>query len=92
MLISLTLVGLLGLGIEADQVVDQMRQEVVTHAEKELRVPTYDAIVFTPLWVEYLKEHPDNSTKVIGMFGPSTVFGTTVKRARTPRPASFRLI
>ncbi|MGW8822878.1 hypothetical protein ACWGNU_12235 [Paenibacillus lautus] len=80
MLISFALVGLLGLSIEADQVVDQMRQEVVTHAEKELRVPTYDAIVFTPLWVEYLKEHPDDGTKVIGMFGPSTVFGTTVQK------------
>lgn len=80
MLISFALVGLLGLGNGADQVVEQMRQEVVTHAKKELRVPTYDSIVYTPLWVEYLKEQPNDGKKVIGMFGPSTVFGTTVKK------------
>gem|GEM_PF-1957806 len=80
MMISFTLIGLLGLSIRANQVVEQMRQEVVTYAEKELRVPTYDAIVYTPLWVEYLKKHLDDRTKVIGMFGPSTLFGTTVRK------------
>ncbi|EHB62637.1 hypothetical protein [Paenibacillus lactis] len=80
MMISFALIGLLGLSIRANQAVEEMRQEVVTYAEKELRVPTYDAIVYTPLWVEYLKKHLDDGTRVIGMFGPSTLFGTTVRK------------
>lgn len=79
MLLSFTLVGLLGLSYRAEQVVEHMRQEVVTYATKELRVPTYDSIVYTPLWVEYLKEQSNDGQQVIGMFGPSTVFGTTVR-------------
>ncbi|GAC42144.1 hypothetical protein [Paenibacillus popilliae] len=52
----------------------------MAYATKELRVPTYDSIVYTPLWVEYLKEQSNDGKQVIGMFGPSTVFGTTVKK------------
>lgn len=64
----------------ADTVVEKMREDVVIHAEKELRVPQYDSIVLTPLWIEYLQEQ-NFDEPVIGMFGASTVYGTTVKDA-----------
>lgn len=83
LLILMVILAIVGLAIVtrwADTMVEDVRQEVVEHAEKELRVPLYDSIVYTPIWLEYLQEQ-NFDTPVIGMFGASTVYGTTVKDA-----------
>lgn len=78
-MVLLAIIGLIGVTLWADTIVEKVRKDIASHAEKELRVPAFDSIVYTPIWIEYLKEQPDNATPVIGMFGSSTVFGTTVK-------------
>lgn len=79
-MVILAVIGLVGVTLWADHVVDKMKHDVVEHAEKELRVPQYDSIVLTPLWIEHLQEQTFDKP-VIGMFGASTVYGTTVKDA-----------
>lgn len=80
MMVSLAIAGLIGISDGASPIVDHMKEDVVTHAKKELRVPAYDSIVYTPLWIEYLNEQPDNGKQTVGIFGPSTVYGTTVMK------------
>lgn len=78
-MVLLAVMGLIGVTMWADTVVEKVQQDVAAHAEKNLRVPAFDSIVYTPIWIEYLKKQPDNGKPDIGMFGSSTVFGTTVK-------------
>lgn len=78
-MVLLAIAGLIGITVWAERIVDKVQEDVVSHAEENLRVPAFDAIVYTPLWVEYLKEQPKSDKPTIGMFGSSTVFGTTVK-------------
>ncbi|MCM3785545.1 hypothetical protein M3231_21465 [Neobacillus mesonae] len=78
-MLLLAIIGLIGITLWADQVVEEVEQEVVAHAEKELRVPAYDSIVYTPLWIEHLQKLPDDNKSWVGLFGASTVYGTTVK-------------
>jgi hypothetical protein len=57
--------------------IDKKREEVLQYAEKENRVPPWDAVVNTPFLIEHIQQHPPEQP-MIGLFGPSTVFGTTV--------------
>ncbi|KKO52559.1 hypothetical protein [Paenibacillus sp. DMB20] len=82
MMTAIAIIGLIYVTRRADGVVEKMKQDIAEHAEKELRVPAYGSIVYTPLWIEYLREHPVGNKPVVGMFGPSTVYGTTVKESR----------
>lgn len=78
-MVALAVIGLIGVTLWADTVVENVKQDVVEHAEKELRVPAFDSIVYTPIWIEHLQKGLESDKPVIGMFGSSTVFGTTVK-------------
>ncbi|WP_054958465.1 hypothetical protein [Paenibacillus dakarensis] len=80
-MLILAIIGLIVITQWAGSVVNTMKQDVVSHAEKELRVPQYDSIVLTPLWIEHIQEQGFDKP-VVGMFGASTVFGTTVKEAQ----------
>ncbi|REK55372.1 MAG: hypothetical protein C6W55_09915 [Thermobacillus sp.] len=73
----LALLVLMVLDRAADSTVQDMKAQVAAYAEKELRVPPYDAVVYTPLWIEHLREQP-KERPTVAFFGTSTVYGTTV--------------
>ncbi|TVX93851.1 hypothetical protein [Paenibacillus agilis] len=91
LMVSIATLGVVGINQWAMPIVDDMQKEVVSHAKKELRVPAYDSIVYMPLWIEHLKEQPDNGRKKVGVFGPSTVFGTTVKDGKNTTAGVLQL-
>ncbi len=79
LIIFLVIAGLTLITIKFDAYTNEVRQHVIEHANKENRVPPWDAVVYTPLYLEYLqKNKPDKP--MLGLFGPSTVYGTTVRK------------
>jgi hypothetical protein len=71
-------------------IASDMKEYVVSYADKELRVPAYDSIVYTPLWVEHLQSDLDGQKPVIGFFGSSTVYGTTVMKSANTSAGVFQ--
>ncbi|MFD0715977.1 hypothetical protein [Paenibacillus sp. GCM10027626] len=65
--------------LKFQQRVDEIRDDVKQYTEGELRVPPSDSIIYTPLYIDILKEQRKDKPR-IGLFGPSTVYGTTVKK------------
>ncbi|MEK5059662.1 hypothetical protein BK126_20485 [Paenibacillus sp. FSL H7-0326] len=78
-MLALAVLGLCAITLWAGNAVEESEQAIVTYAEKELRVPAYDSIVYTPLWIEHLQAQPDDHKPWVGLFGASTVYGTTVR-------------
>ncbi|MFD0713128.1 hypothetical protein [Paenibacillus sp. GCM10027626] len=88
--ILLAAIGIAVLDQLAKPVVEEMRTHVISYAERELRVPPYDAVVYTPLWIEHLRGELDGRKPVIGFFGSSTVYGSTVKKSQNTAAGVFQ--
>jgi hypothetical protein len=77
--VVLAVLALMALERAAGSVVHDMKERVAAYAEKELRVPPFDSIVYTPLWIEHLRDQP-KERPTVAFFGTSTVYGTTVRK------------
>jgi len=79
-IIGLVIAGLTVLTFIFQKNIDEVKREVLDYAQKELRVPLADSVVYMPFYTEYLRKHPADKPR-IGLFGPSTVYGTTVMKS-----------
>ncbi len=77
MILLLIMGGLAAVTYMLQPKIDAKREEVLEYAARENRVPPWDAVVNTPFLIEQIRQQPPEKP-MIGLFGPSTVFGTTV--------------
>jgi len=79
-IIGLVIAGLIVLTVIFQKNIDEVKREVLDYVQRELRVPLADSVVYMPFYTEYLRKHSTDKPR-IGLFGPSTVYGTTVMKS-----------
>lgn len=88
-IVVLVVAGLYGVTRYFEPTIDAVKARVAEYADRELRVPPYDMVVYLPLHLERIQQ-TQFERPTIGMFGASTVYGTTVSKGENTSAGVFQ--